>query len=96
MSGLLGAKRSGVLKAPKEEVEEHLRKVHSDPRREEELDMEGKLYSPEEPTISFDDREPRLQEVNDFLRKARGRSAPGPNGISYKVYKNCERLRRRL
>jgi len=32
MSGLLGAKRSGVLKAPKEEVEEHFRKVHSDPR----------------------------------------------------------------
>ncbi len=33
LSGLLGVKRSGVLKAPKEEVEEHLCKVHSDPRR---------------------------------------------------------------
>lgn len=78
----------------REEVEEHLRKVHSDPRREEELDLEGKLCCPEEPTISFDDGEPRWQEVSDF--KARGRSAPGPNGTLYRVYKNCERLRRRL
>lgn len=94
LSGLLGVKRSGVLKASKEEVEEHLRKVHSDPRREEELDLGGKLCCPEEPTISFDDGEPRWQEVNDFIRRARGRSAPGPNGILYR--KNCKRLRRHL
>ncbi len=85
-----------MLKAPKEEVDEHLRKVHSDPRRKEELDLEGKLSGSEEPTIPFDDGELRWQEVNDFIRKARGRSAPGTNGISYRVYKNCERLRRRL
>lgn len=75
LSGLLGVKRSGVLKASKEEVEEHLRKVHSDPRQEEELDLEGKLRCTEEPTIPFDDRELRWQEVNEFIRKARGRSA---------------------
>ncbi len=44
-----------MLKAPKEEVEEHLRKVHSDPRRKEELDLEGKLCGSEEPTIPYDD-----------------------------------------
>lgn len=75
LSGLLGVKRSGVLKASKEEVEEHLRKVHSDPRQEEEPDLEGKLRCTEEPTIPFDDRELRWQEVNEFIRKARGRSA---------------------
>lgn len=96
LSGLLGVKRSGVLKASNEEVEEHLRKVHSDPRRVEDLDLEGRLCCPEEPTIPFDDGELKWQEVNDFIRKARGRSAPGPNGIPYRVYKNCERLRRRL
>jgi len=36
------------------------------------------------------------QEVNNFVRKARGRSAPGTNGIPYRVYKNCEKLMRRL
>lgn len=55
-----------MLKASKEEIEEHLRKVHSDPRQEEELDLEGKLCCPEEPSISFDAGEPRWQEVNDF------------------------------
>lgn len=67
VSGLLGVKRSGVLKASKEEIEENLRKVHSDPRREEELDLEGKLCCLEEPTISFDAGEPRWQELNDFI-----------------------------
>lgn len=60
-------KRSGELKATKEEVEEHLRGVHSDLRRR--------------------DVRSQLAEVNDFLKKARGRSKPGPNGIPYKVYK---------
>ncbi|KAJ7998423.1 hypothetical protein DPEC_G00204780 [Dallia pectoralis] len=59
LSVLLGVKRSGVLKALKEGVEEHLCKVHSDPRREEELNLEGKLCSPEEPIIFFDEGEPR-------------------------------------
>jgi hypothetical protein len=34
--------------------------------------------------------------VNDFLKKTRGRSVPGPNGIPCKVYKDCEGLRKGL
>lgn len=96
LSRLLGDKRSGELKATKEEVEEHLRQVHNDPRREENLEEMEKLIKPAEPTIPFKAEEPSWQEVNTFLKKARAKSAPGPNGIPYKVYKYCENLRKRL
>lgn len=93
LSKTLGNKRSGELKATKEEVEEHLCQVHSDPRRMDSLEEE-KLIKPAKSTIPFGVEEPSWQEVNNFLRKARGKSAPGPNGIPYNVCKNCERLRK--
>ena len=31
-----------------------------------------------------------------IVKKARAASAPGPNGVPYKVYKNCQRLTRHL
>ena len=51
---------------------------------------------PEEPTEVFDMDEPRLGEVKDVVRKSRACSAPGSNGLPYKVYKNCPRLTKRL
>lgn len=53
------------------------------------------LCCPKELVIPFDDGEPRWQII-DLIRKARGRSAPWPNGIPYRVYKSCERLKRHL
>ncbi|KAK0136844.1 hypothetical protein N1851_026973 [Merluccius polli] len=44
-----------------------------------------KLIKPAEPIIPFGAVEPSWQEVNNFLKKARGKSAPGINGILYKV-----------
>ncbi|XP_056314571.1 uncharacterized protein LOC130229674 [Danio aesculapii] len=96
LSNILGDVRSGQLEATKEEVEDHLRQAHSDPRREKGLGEMEKLLKPTAPSILFRSEEPSWQEVNTFLRKARAKSAPGPNGIPYKVYKCCERLRRRL
>ncbi|CAN0122348.1 unnamed protein product [Lampetra planeri] len=51
LSKLLGDKRSGKLKATKDEVEEHLRGVLSDPRCEEELEQMAKLIKQDEPTM---------------------------------------------
>lgn len=93
LSKLLGNVRSGPLKATKEEMEEHHRQVHSDPRREDSLEEMQELIKPTEPAIPFRDEEPSWQEMNTFLRKARAKSAPGANGIPYKVYKYCKRLR---
>ena len=40
--------------------------------------------------------EPTWKEVKEIVKKARSGSAPGPNGIPYKVYKVCPLLLRRL
>ncbi|XP_069114421.1 uncharacterized protein [Argopecten irradians] len=93
---LFGSKGSGKLVSSKEEVEEHLRKTHSDPRRAEDLAENTKIREVEEPTEAFDESEPKLSEVREIIKKARAGSAPGPNGVPYRVYKNCPRLLRRL
>ncbi|KAK0139990.1 hypothetical protein N1851_023097 [Merluccius polli] len=72
LSKLLGTKRSGELKATKEQMEEHLRQVHSDRRREDSMEEMEKLIKPAEPTIPFGAEGPSWQEVNNFLKKARG------------------------
>ena len=95
-SALLGKKTSGILESSLEELEEHLRRVYSDPRRDEELEECEKLIAPETPSELFDEKEPTLKEVHDVIRKARAASAPGPNRIPYRVYKNCPKLRRSL
>lgn len=93
---LLGDKRSGRLECPREEVEQHLRQTHSDSRRDEELGDCPQLLQPEEPTTAYDESEPKWKEVEDIIKKARAASAPGPNGVPYRVYKNCPQLARRL
>ncbi|XP_063448172.1 uncharacterized protein LOC134727719 [Mytilus trossulus] len=95
-SRLLGKKGSGQLKASKEEVEEYLREMHSDPKREDELPDIEQLIRPEDPEQVFDESPPKLKEVVDVIKKGRAASAPGPNGVPYKVYKNCQRITRRL
>ena len=44
----------------------------------------------------FDDSGIKLKEVRDFIHKACAGSAPGMNGILYKLYKNCPRVLRKL
>lgn len=35
---------------------------------------------------------PKLSEVRHVVDKARPSSAPGPNGVPYKLYKNCPKV----
>ena len=58
-------------------------------RRDQELGKCDALITPPEPVVAF---EPLLKEVQEVVRKARSRSAPGPSGTSYKVYKYCPKL----
>jgi hypothetical protein len=51
---------------------------------------------PEKQSTEFEGSEPELKEIVDTTRKARSASAPGSNGIPYKVYENCPRLCKRL
>lgn len=89
---LLTEKSSGRLEAPKEDIEKHLKKVHSDPNREKPVENFRNLITAELPTVNFDESMPTIQEIRNIVKKARAGSAPGPNGIAYKVYKCCSGL----
>ena len=89
---LLQDKVSGNLTSTKEEVENHLKGVHSDPDRLKPLDHCERIITPDPPTVKFDESSPAHKEVKGIITKARAGSAPGPNGIPYKVYKNCPKL----
>ncbi|XP_063056077.1 uncharacterized protein LOC134450154 [Engraulis encrasicolus] len=93
---LLGQKRSGRLSSSKEDIDQHLAQMFSDPRREEALGECDILIDPPEPEVQFDMAELKLLEIKEVVHKARAGSAPGPSGTSYKVYKNCPKLLLRL
>ena len=88
--------RSGKLKCTKEELDAHVRQTYSDPNRAEPLsDMRG-LKRPTAPGVSYQLGPIREKEVDEFVRKARAKSAPGGDGVSYKVFKYCDKLRHTL
>ena len=88
--------RSGVLEVPRNELEQHLRSTYSDPLRLQDLsDMEGTTMATA-PRTPFDCRPPSLKEIGQIVRKARNKSAPGPNGIPYLVYKKCPGVLKKL
>ncbi len=95
-SQLLGGKTSGKLECPKERLENHLREVFRDERREEPLGECDLLEQQPLPSFSMNLKEPTWTEVTPIIKKARAKSAPGPSGLGYKIYKKCPRLLKRL
>ena len=79
----------GELKSSKEEVEAFLHQAHSDSKRDEPLEVIDGLHEFPEPAHKYDSSLPTKKEFNEILRKAKAKSAPGPNGVPYRVYKNC-------
>ena len=47
------------------------------------------MISYEQKDVEFDDDPPAYKEFAKKLRKTRSKSAPGPNGVPYLVYKRC-------
>ena len=87
---------SGTLAATKDELEQHLLKTYSGAGRFEPLpDIEGVTFS-SAPGVEFDCKPPRLAEIQQIVHKARIKSAPGPNGIPYLVYKKCPGVLKKL
>ena len=86
--------KSGRLKCTKTELDDHIRTTYSDPVRDKPP-MEG-LKHPSSPGSMFQLGSLKEKELDDFVRKSRAKSAPGGDGVSYKVYKYCDRLRHKL
>ena len=80
----------------KEEIETFLLATHSDTYREKTLGTCQKIVPESLPTIQINVSETTWSEVQEVVKRARSGSAPGPNGIPYRVYKYCPKLLRRL
>ena len=88
--------KRGRLNCSKLELDDHIRKTYSDPLRDEPLPpMEG-LKHPTSPGVKFQLGDFKEKELDAFVRKSRAKSSPGGDGVSYKVYKYCDRLRHKL
>ena len=89
---ICGSKKSGEISASKEEVEEHLNKVYSNPVRDRQLgDIEG-LVRPTRPGSSFNLGDLKWSEVVECVRRARAGSAEGLNGLSFKLSNDVPRF----
>ena len=93
---LLGEAKSGILTSSREEVEEHLKSAHCDLYKDGHLDHHPKIRSVANPSKDLDASEPSWKEMMEVIKRARTSSAPGPNGLPYKIYKKCPQLQRRL
>ena len=91
-------KLNGKLQSSKEEVENYSQEVHGNQEKEKSTveDMPEDLLEFDEPQVEFDSSVPSWQEFNTKLRKARNKSAPGPNRVPYLLYKRCPKVARLL
>ena len=81
--------RSGTLQVGKETLEGHLEKTYTDPAHDVPLNDFNGLIWPDVPGEEFNLKPPTLEEIRQVVKKAKCKSAPGPNGIPYLLYKRC-------
>lgn len=80
--------KSGSLKVPKRELEDHLKPTYTDMQRLEQREIPSDLLPLPKTEHQLDDNPPRWIEVKRAVRKVRAASAPGPNRVPYRLYKN--------
>ena len=93
---LFAKDKSGFLKTSKQELEEHLETVYQDTKRYEQLVIPHDIPPIQPPEFSIETGPPKWKEVENTVRRARSASAPGPNGVPYKLYKNAPDVLRYL
>lgn len=85
-------KNTGTLQTTQQELEQHIKDQLGDNLRATPLGSPGHVHLPPEPSSQFDITHPRWSEVKQVIGRARAASAPGPNGVPYKMFKNCPGL----
>lgn len=96
VKGLFTKEKSGSLMVPKQELEDHLSATHTDNHRFEQREIPPDMPPLPQPGYQLDDSPPRWGEVMEAVKKARAASAPGPNGVLYRLYKNSPNVLRFL
>jgi hypothetical protein len=86
-SALLNQQHNHEPQFDKAAADAHFSKVYTDTDRSYVYEGLPTLPPVPLPTSIFSDAPPTLQELRSVLRKARNKSAPGPSGIPYVVYK---------
>lgn len=81
--------KSGTLKLTKKDLADHLKMMHYDPRRRKQLSVPPDILQINSPEHQMEIHPPTLKEVESVDHNARSASAPGPNGVPYKMYKNA-------
>lgn len=81
------------LNCSKADLNDHLDRTYSSTTDGDFEDWEGAIR-PDPPSQPFADSAPTFKELRDILKRTRNASAPGQNGIPYKMYKSCPRLLR--
>lgn len=88
VKALFTREKSGSLKMSKE-LEDYLKATHTDKQRYEQRVIPPDMPHISQPEHHLDDSPPRWSEVVTSVRKARAVSAPGPNRVPYRLYKNA-------
>ena len=75
------------MKSSKADVEKQLQDANGDQSKNEKRKIPEYVHEYKEPFVEFNDSPPSWGEFNKHLRKTRLKSAPGPYGVPYLVYK---------
>ena len=89
VKSLFSKEKNGSLMEPKQKLEEYLEEVHKDRERFREMTLPSDIPPIGELDSQCDDSPPRWKEVEEVVRRAKASSAPGPNGVPYRLYKSA-------
>ena len=88
VKGMFNQEEGGQLKAAKSEVEEYLRLTYSNSEDNRNIGLPPDMPPLREMGQEMDVSLLRWREVVEVVRPAKALSAPGPNGVPYRVYKS--------
>ena len=80
--------KGGTLNTSKQVLDEYIKGLYTDVDKDEIPSIPSDIPPIGEQEYPMDIDPPRLKEIEQVVRKARSSSAPGPNGIPYRFYKN--------
>ena len=85
---LFTKEKGGNLKTSSQELETYLERMCVDDKKHKQIAIPSDIPPIEEPEHQMDINPPKWREVEHAVKRARASSAPGPNGVPYRVYKN--------